>query len=340
MNIAFRVDANKKIGGGHFQRCLNFAKIIKNKNRDIYFISRNLNKNLKRKLHNQRIELINFKSKKEYEIFEILKKNKIDDLVIDHYSIKKNLEKKIKNRVKKLIVFDDKLIKHFGHLIINNNFLNKNKIQKFKNINSESKVFAGAEFFFNNFYTSKNFYLKKNNRLEIRNLFIFFGLSDPENSTLKVLKAICNLNKIKIHVVVGNFNSDIEEIKSLCSKKAHLKYYENISNEKVMKIMLKCDLAIGSGGVNLIERVIMCLPSIVISNIKNQRSNLDYLSCKKVIIKTNIKNLNKFFFNSLLDKKNLFLKKKFFYLFNNTFQMSKFLLLKNKKFINKINRLI
>jgi hypothetical protein len=127
MNIAFRVDANKKIGGGHFQRCLNFAKIIKNKNRDIYFISRNLNKNLKRRLHNQRIELINFKSKKEYEIFEILKKNKIDDLVIDHYSIKKNLEKKIKNRVKKLIVFDDKLIKHFGHLIINNNFLNKNR---------------------------------------------------------------------------------------------------------------------------------------------------------------------------------------------------------------------
>lgn len=173
MNIAFRVDANQKIGGGHFQRCLNFAKIIKNKNRDIYFISRNLNKNLKRRLHNQRIELINFKSKKEYEIFDILKKYKIDDLVIDHYSIKKNLEKKIKNKVKKLIVFDDKLIKHFGHLIINNNFLHKNKIQKFKNINSESNVFAGAEFFFNNFYTSKNFYLKK--KIEIKlEIYLFF----------------------------------------------------------------------------------------------------------------------------------------------------------------------
>ena len=42
MNVVFRVDASKKVGNGHFYRCLNLAETLKN-NHKIYFISKNLN---------------------------------------------------------------------------------------------------------------------------------------------------------------------------------------------------------------------------------------------------------------------------------------------------------
>ena len=37
MNIAFIVDSNKKIGGGHFYRSLNFAELIKKSNKIFFF---------------------------------------------------------------------------------------------------------------------------------------------------------------------------------------------------------------------------------------------------------------------------------------------------------------
>ena len=49
-----------------------------------------------------------------------------------------------------------------------------------------------------------------------------------------------------------------------------------------------CDLAIGSGGVNLYERIFLGLPSIVIGTSLNQRRNIINSKRKKLII--NIKN--------------------------------------------------
>ena len=58
MNIGFIVDASNKIGFGHWSRCFNLSKILKeNKN---YFISRNYPKDF-RKFKN--INLIKIKTK-------------------------------------------------------------------------------------------------------------------------------------------------------------------------------------------------------------------------------------------------------------------------------------
>ena len=41
MNVGFRVDSSKKIGGGHFYRSINFAEFLKKKNK-IFFLSKKL----------------------------------------------------------------------------------------------------------------------------------------------------------------------------------------------------------------------------------------------------------------------------------------------------------
>ena len=40
--------------------------------------------------------------------------------------------------------------------------------------------------------------------------------------------------------------------------------------------MSKCDLSIGSGGVNLTERSLMSIPSILINTANNQNSTISY----------------------------------------------------------------
>ena len=43
-NIGLIFDSGHKIGGGHFWRCFNLAKLLKNKNRNFFFISNQLGK--------------------------------------------------------------------------------------------------------------------------------------------------------------------------------------------------------------------------------------------------------------------------------------------------------
>ena len=51
-NIGLIFDSSNKIGGGHFWRCYNLAKILKKK-KEIFFISNNLNKSFTNFLNNE-----------------------------------------------------------------------------------------------------------------------------------------------------------------------------------------------------------------------------------------------------------------------------------------------
>ena len=46
-NIGLIFETNSKIGGGHFWRCLNLAKLLRTKGRKFYFISNKLENNFK-----------------------------------------------------------------------------------------------------------------------------------------------------------------------------------------------------------------------------------------------------------------------------------------------------
>ncbi len=52
MNVGFRVDSSKKIGGGHFYRSINFAEFLKKKNKIFFFSKKTIyytNKIIKKK---------------------------------------------------------------------------------------------------------------------------------------------------------------------------------------------------------------------------------------------------------------------------------------------------
>ena len=75
--IGFVFEANYNIGGGHFWRCFNLAKILKKRNRVFYFISKNLNKSFINILKKENFNYLNINSlKKISHIKDIVKKKK------------------------------------------------------------------------------------------------------------------------------------------------------------------------------------------------------------------------------------------------------------------------
>ena len=201
MNIGFLVDASNKIGFGHWSRCLNLSKILKNNKN--YFISRDYPNNYK-KFKN--INLIKIE-KKEFNIQEI--KNKIDKfnitvLIIDNYKFNYELQKKIKKYVVKLIVIDDYFNKkYFSDILLNYSFVdNSDKIILKKN-NPKVKFALGSKYLPLN---NKFFELKKKlkPRKEIKKIFVFFGAADKLNLTEKMLIIADHFKEIKFSFIMGS----------------------------------------------------------------------------------------------------------------------------------------
>ena len=316
--IGLLFNSSHQIGGGHFWRCFNLAKILNNKNREFFFISNKLEKNFvtllqKKKFNYKKVNSVKKKSKKK----TIKIKKKINVIITDYYKFDAIKKKKIKKFVNTLIVIDDYLHKkHNCDVYINNNFMTNIAKNKIKKLNPNSELLLGIKYFIHNqdFLTQRKVNKNKKN---IKNIFAFFGSSDPTNETFKFIKSINYFQNINFQILVGRINKNYKKIKNYCKDKKNIKIFYNLSNHKTLKIMQNNELSFGSGGLNLTERLFAGTASVAICTAKNQRDALITLSKKKIIhylgdsrdvdiplIKKCIKNFlnNKRLFQSLLKK--------------------------------------
>ena len=324
-NIGIIVDDGKNAGSGHLVRTLNLADQLISKKNKIYFMTSHQRINFSKK--NKINILINKYKKINFDyIKKIIIKNKIKILIVDSYKIKEDIQKKFKQLVKVLILFSDMVkSKNVADVLINNNFVNSKEIQIIKKRNLSSFYILGPR----NILLNKS-YLKYKKKIllrkKINKIFVFFGNSEPKKLTLNILKILIKFNKIKVVCIIGKYSKNKNIIKSFCIKQS-IKYFINIKNTKMMKIMIGSDLAIGSAGVNLIERIFLGLPSIIISTANNQLSNAINFNKKKLVIYAghfngNYQNNTENILNKLIKNKkfyNYYSKKNFMFYKNNDF---------------------
>ena len=268
--IGIYLDASKKIGLGHLQRCIKLKNVFP-KNKVIFFTR---SKSLQRIFRNEKTFYYLIKSKKEFVNFILNKKIKIfifDVRKIDNY---------LNN-----IFFKNTKTKYIYTVLIANTLKKVTKpnltifpVSVFKKPKSKN-IYAGEKYAI----LSKTKPKKKIKNL--KNIMISMGGSDPNNITTKVIRILNKLDfRVKLNIVIGKLSKikNIHIKKILTNKMINYKVYKKQKN--LNKVMMLSDILITNSGITKFEATLMKLPSIIISNDKETINNQIAFAKKKTSI--------------------------------------------------------
>ncbi len=326
--IAFRFDVSKKIGFGHFMRCLSIAeKLNKKYSFQIFFLvnknfsSSSLIKNKKFKIIKIKKHQVNFEEEKY--IKKIIKDLKISVLFFDikkNYS--KNLTKNLNKMNVKVITIDDKYEKR-----IHSNVCFYPPVPQVKIMNWDyfkGKKFVGWEYIPLRTQFEK---ISKNTKFS-KKILLLSGGTNYKNFINNILKKL-NLfqKKLELDILLGfkvNFNSTLNKsIKKSHHKIKVIKYRYNI-----LKNITTSSLVITPLGITAYEIASQEKFPIIFTNSKDDdtsasifnKANIGYNVSSKMTFDENlfekiIKNHQKF----LANKKNKYSK----YIRNGTGKIAK-----------------
>ena len=321
INLVFRLDASKKIGGGHLSRCISIAEHgLGYDNFKVHFISNYsdniLNKKLSKIPHiliNPKTNYENFNYKKDLKFtINYLKNLENIVLIVDHYKIDSKWEKIVKKNCTKLIVIDDYANRrHFCNIVLDQNLINNYKTRYNNLVNDDCKLLLGPKYAllgpeYSNFIQRTS--IKSQKKIKI---LIFFGSYDFYCLTYGVLNKIIdkiNLDKIKIEIILDENHSDYKKIKNLISNHKDVILKNTLSS--LVDLLKYTDIVIGSYGVNFWERAKFNITSFVICTNNDQNKFVKYLDDKNHCI--NLGTHNNYSTDKLIiNLKNLIEKKKF-----------------------------
>ena len=288
--IIFRVDANSKIGFGHFERQFRLATFFKKKGYKIIFICTSIFGPQKKKLKKNKINLFNLNKKGGsrsdlVKTAEIIKKKVPLAVFLDGYHFNSLYQKNIYSKNYKLIVYDDfvHLKKYYCDFIIN------------QNIYASKKMYLGKAKKCNFLMGIKYFTLDKkknvNRKINKKNIFICLGGTNTKKILGKIIRYFTDLKHTKYKLFILNSFIKMKKQKGLVFIK---KYNENIS-----LLASKCYYAITGSGNLALEMSLLKKRLLIFKLNESQKDNVSFFLKKKLafyggskdkIIKRNFKN--------------------------------------------------
>ena len=289
--ILIRTDSSHIIGSGHVMRCITIAEELRNNGATVEFITRNHKGNINEQISAKRfkinllprptIDLAREKLKEckttlglsqdidAEETIQIIAGMKLNWLIVDHYALDYQWEDKLKPYANNLMVIDDLANrKHNCDILLDQNYI-KDRTRYNKFLTQDTIKLFGPKYAL----LRKEFFkkIKRNyNNIPVKKVFVFFGGSDYDNITSVAIKALShdNLKHLSIDVVIGSNNINHSEIKEKISRYSNIKLHTQINN--MAYFMENADIALGAGGTTTLERMMLGLPSIVVTVAENQ----------------------------------------------------------------------
>ncbi len=258
--IVFRVDGDNEIGLGHVYRMVTLAnRMIFNHN--IIFLMDNTKRSGIEKVKEYHYPIITFEG--EDALFKNLEKINPDIVINDVLDTDKEYILKLKNKGYFVVNFEDLGSgSESADLVIN--ALYENSYPPENHYYGYKYVCFRDEFFI---------FSKKNIQKKVKEILITFGGTDPNNLTLRTLKAIekLNLKDIFIKVILGlgyNQKEEINNYVNALKKRGFM--VDTKENVKMMaKEMYDANIVITSNGRTIYEVASIGTPCISIS--QNER---------------------------------------------------------------------
>ena len=220
-----------------------------------------------------------------------------DIFIIDDYNKNYDYEKQVSKWAKHVFVIDDYISKkHHCNFLINQN-LNNRIIYKKNYIKLTGPMFA----LINPNYSLDRLKIDSDykNLNKSYNILVSMGFTDPYKLSVPVIKVISEIDpNINIHLTLNKAVFKINEINYQITKlniKNKIFIYDDLTY--LGKLMIKCDLCIGTLGVSSWERCSVGLPTIGIQVSTNQ--NQIFKTLNNAELKLNLKRNNKSLFSDL-----------------------------------------
>lgn len=284
MKFLIRCDSSFQIGTGHVSRCLNLAEEVKEKGHDVIFLCRNLPGNIISLIQEKQIKVLLTETlspvydttlQETRALTEAVLLEKPDFIILDHYELGEEWEQIVKGFGIPILVIEDGIRAHDCQFVLNQNIGAEAK-------GTYKKAFLGPEYALLS-RKMRNTTVPKRSFDKVQNVIIFFGGTDPQRDTLKVLSFLKDRElNFDLHVVAGKTNPDISEIKKIIRNWKSTELH--VQTPHMNLLLAQADIFIGAGGITTWERCYFGLPSICIAVAENQIKIAEHLAKKEVQI--------------------------------------------------------
>lgn len=295
MRIAIRVDASRKIGTGHFMRCLTLADALKQRGAQIRFVSRHMPDYLRDMLAAKGHEFAPLdgisseetaddtsyahwlgvrQAQDATDTMHALSDQPWDWLVVDHYALDARWEKVLRNIARGILVIDDIADRqHDCDVLLDQNFYADMDTRYTGKVPAHCQLLLGPRYAL----------LREEFRLireqvkprtgPVKGVLVFFGGVDADNYTGRALKVLINIGIPDLHVgvVIGSQHPCREQIEFECVQHG---FTCHVQTNRMAELMAAADLAIGAGGSATWERCCLGLPTLTICVADNQRKQI------------------------------------------------------------------
>lgn len=284
------MDANDKIGWGHFYRCIALAELLRDYFKVSFAIS-NPSRFALNILNEKAITVIKL-PKVEYFLldadhnFEIKfdlhdHANIFDVVVIDGYWFGIKFQNSLRNYVCKTVLIDDYGKDCNVDLVINSAFGITTNAFPCDTVCALGPSYAllRKEFL----EKARQTTLFKNN---IDTVFISFGGSDPYNLTFDTVSWFLRNTSVSITVVIGPSYAFSKSLNEIAQAYDRITVKSNLCEREMIKAMTKADLGVVPASSLLLEAIACRLPVISSAYVDNQKNMFD--GCKEmgVLIET------------------------------------------------------
>lgn len=278
MKLLIRADASAKIGTGHVMRCLALAQAWQDTQGQPIFIMANPVPSLEQRLKSEGIEVVHLtaepgNSEDAQETAALAHQFEASWVVVDGYQFGSEYQKTIKDSGLHLLFIDDcgHAEHYYADLVLNQNISADE--QWYRNREPYTQLLLGTR------YTllRREFWQWQGWQRTVpaiaKKVLVTLGGADPDNVTLKVIRALqlVEVEELEAVVVVGGSNPHYETLEmAVQNSRFPIRLQRNVTN--MPELMAWADVAISAGGSTCWELAFMGLPSILLVLAENQRA--------------------------------------------------------------------
>ncbi len=250
----FRVSSSLEVGAGHVMRCLSLARVIKDSGVEVKFLLCSGGEHWIKTLRKLNIESEIVNLDEIYDCYNV---------VIDGYEFTDEYISSFKCKDNHVVfISDNGLVPPSVDTVLSSH---KDVVN---NIMSNQVVLGGYKYALLSPEYSNNDFVYKSN--DVKKILITFGYMDNKNFSSMALLALNGIGfSGAVTIALGRQSLNIENIKKVvqsCSFTVNIVY----GSHGLLSLFKETDLVIGSGGVSLLERAAVGVPSVTIVVAENQ----------------------------------------------------------------------